>query len=114
MPWMSHCLGAARAADFQGQRTKYAKMQWNGENGMRLKSVCFISVVYCMGYSLQWTSASASQQTPEDLAQLWVEAIKTNSTAKIRPLIHPACPQNSVSPEALARMGECGLPATYV
>jgi hypothetical protein len=63
---------------------------------------------------LQWTSASASQQTPEDLAQLWVEAIKTNSTAKIRPLIHPACAQNSVSPEILARMVEGGLPATYV
>ena len=57
--------------------------------------------------------ASASQQTPEELAQLWLEAIKTSSTAKIRPLIHPACPQNSISPEILARMVQGGLPATY-
>jgi hypothetical protein len=57
--------------------------------------------------------ASASQQTPEELAQLWLEAIKTSSTAKIRPLIHPACPQNSISPEILARMVQGGLPETY-
>jgi hypothetical protein len=57
--------------------------------------------------------ALASQQTPEELAQLWLEAIKTSSTAKIRPLIHPACPQNSISPEILARMVQGGLPETY-
>jgi hypothetical protein len=57
--------------------------------------------------------ALAFQQTPEELAQLWLEAIKTSSTAKIRPLIHPACPQNSISPEILARMVQGGLPETY-
>jgi|GEM_PF-756341 hypothetical protein len=57
--------------------------------------------------------ASASQQTPEELARLWVEAIKASSTAEIRPLIHPACPQNSISPEILARMVQDGLPERY-
>jgi len=57
--------------------------------------------------------ASAAQQTPEDLAQLWIEAIKENSTARIRPLIHPACPQDSITPEILARMVGGGLPETY-
>jgi hypothetical protein len=56
---------------------------------------------------------SALQQTPEELARLWVEAIKANSTAKIRPLIHPACPQKSISPEILERMVQGGLPDTY-
>jgi hypothetical protein len=55
--------------------------------------------------------ASASQQTPED--RLWVEAIKADSVAKIRPLVHPACPQKSISPEILARMVEGGLPEIY-
>jgi hypothetical protein len=58
--------------------------------------------------------ASAAPQTPEDLARLWVEAIKANSTAKMRPLIHPACPQSSISPETLARMVQGGLPERYV
>jgi hypothetical protein len=57
--------------------------------------------------------ASAAQQTPEDLAQLWIAAIKENSTARIRPLIHPACPQDSITPEILARMVGGGLPETY-
>ena len=55
----------------------------------------------------------AAQQTPEDLARAWIEAIKENSTARIRPLIHPACPQNAISPEMLARMVQGGLPAKY-
>ena len=55
----------------------------------------------------------ASQPTPEQLARAWVEAIKANSTEKMRPLIHPACPQNSVSPEILARMVQGGLPEKY-
>jgi len=43
----------------------------------------------------------------------WVEAIKANSPARIRLLVHPACPQDSISPEILARMVEGGLPETY-
>jgi hypothetical protein len=78
---------------------------------MRLKSVGsilgFCGIVYLSDV------ASASQQTPEDLARLWVEAIKANSTAKIRPLVHPACPQKSISPEILARMVGGGLPENY-
>lgn len=58
-------------------------------------------------------AAPASQRTPEDLAQLWIEAIKANSTAEIRRLIHPGCPQSSVTPEIVARMVGGGLPATY-
>ena len=58
--------------------------------------------------------ALASQQTPEDLARLWVEAIKANSTEMLRPLIHPLCPQNTISPEILARMVQGGLPEVYV
>ena len=78
---------------------------------MGLKCACSILIAGCMVYFSQ--GALASQQTPEELARLWLEAIKTNSTAKIRPLIHPACPQNSISPEILARMVQGGLPETY-
>ena len=77
---------------------------------MRLKTVGSILGV-CVAYLSQ--GASASQQTPEDLARLWVEAIKANSPARIRLLVHPACPQDSISPEILARMVEGGLPETY-
>ena len=76
---------------------------------MRLKSVCIMGV--CIVHFSQ--AALAAQRTPEDLALLWVEAIKANSTVKIRPLIHPACPQNSISPDNLARMVGGGLPETY-
>jgi hypothetical protein len=89
----------------------YAREQNGGENEMQLKRVCSILGACCILYFSQ--GASASQQTPEDLARLWVEAIKANSTAKIRLLIHPACPQNSISPEILARMVQGGLPETY-
>jgi hypothetical protein len=65
----------------------------------------------CTLYSLQ--GAAASQQTPEDLARSWIEAIQANSTAAMRALIHPACPQHSISPEILARMVQGGLPAKY-
>ena len=78
---------------------------------MRLKFGCSILIACCMAHLPQ--GALASQQTPEELAQLWLEAIKTSSTAKIRPLIHPACPQNSISPEILERMVQGGLPETY-
>jgi hypothetical protein len=49
---------------------------------MRLKSVCMMLGV-CVVHFPQ--AALAAQRTPEDLALLWVEAIKTNSTIKIRP-----------------------------
>ncbi len=78
---------------------------------MQLKRVCSILGACCIMYFSQ--GASAAQQTPEDLAQLWIEAIKENSTARIRPLIHPACPQDSITPEILARMVGGGLPETY-
>ena len=55
----------------------------------------------------------ASQHTPDELAGAWVEAIKANSTEKMRALIHPACPQSSVSPEILTRMVQGGLPEKY-
>jgi hypothetical protein len=76
-----------------------------------LKRVGSILIGCCMMFSLQ--RAPAAQQTPEELARLWVEAIKENSTTKIRALIHPACPQNSISPEILARMVQGGLPESY-
>ena len=44
---------------------------------------------------------------------MWIEAIKEISTARMRPLIHPALPRNSISPEILARMVGGGLPETY-
>jgi hypothetical protein len=78
---------------------------------MRLKSVG--SILGFCGIVYLSNAASASQQTPEDLARLWVEAIKANSTAKIRPLVHPECPQKSISSEILARMVGGGLPETY-
>jgi len=86
-------------------------MAESGEIGMFLTRVCSILVGCCMVLSSQ--GASATQPTPEELARRWVEAIKENSTARIRALIHPACPQNSISPEILARMVQGGLPETY-
>jgi hypothetical protein len=81
---------------------------------MRLKSV-FTIFGTTLGIFIGCLSqgVTAAQQTPEDLAQLWIDAIKENSTVKIRPLIHPACPQNSISPEILARMVGGGLPEAY-
>ena len=86
-------------------------MAEGGEIGMCLNRFCSILVGCCMVLSSQ--GASAAQRTPEDLARLWVEAIKENSTTKIRALIHPTCPQNSISPEILARMVQGGLPEAY-
>jgi len=81
---------------------------------MRLKGVC-TSFGAILGICIGCLSlgVTAAQQAPEDLAQLWIEAIKENSTARIRPLIHPACPQNSIAPEILVRMVGGGLPETY-
>ena len=78
---------------------------------MQSKRACAILAVCCIAAFAQ--AAPASQQTPEELAQLWVDAIKANSTAEIRRLIHPGCPQTSVTPEILARMVGGGLPETY-
>jgi hypothetical protein len=78
---------------------------------MQSKRICAILGARCIACFSQ--AAPASQQTPEDLAQLWIEAIKANSTAEIRRLIHPGCPQSSVTPEILARMTGGGPPATY-
>jgi len=77
---------------------------------MRLKSVG-ATLAVCIADCSQ--GALASQRTPEDLALLWVEAIKADSTAKIRFLVHPACPQRSISPDILARMVGGGLPEAY-
>jgi hypothetical protein len=78
---------------------------------MQLKRVCAVLAVCCIaGFS---QTAPASQQTPEGLAQRWIEAIKANSPAEIRQLIHPGCPQTSITPEILARMAGGGLPETY-
>ncbi len=81
---------------------------------MRLKRVFTIfGAILGIGIGCLPQEVPAAQQTPEDLAQLWIEAIKENSTARIRSLIHPACPQNSITPEILARMVGGGLPETY-
>jgi hypothetical protein len=101
----------ARSSSGAGCAKPLAGEQAGGETKMRLKCVCSIFVACCMVYLSQ--GALASQQTPEELARLWLEAIKTSSTAKIRPLIHPACPQKSISPEILGRMVQGGLPETY-
>lgn len=78
---------------------------------MQSKRLCAIPLVCCVaGFS---QASPASQQTPEELAQRWIEAIKANSTEEIRRLIYPACPQTSVTPEILARMVAGGLPETY-
>jgi hypothetical protein len=78
--------------------------------GMNLKRVFPILLLCAVSVSQE---VSASQQTPEDLARAWVEAIKENSTAKMRLLIHPACPQSAISAEILARMVQGGLPEKY-
>jgi hypothetical protein len=95
----------------KAEATVAMAMAEGGEIGMCLNRFCSILVGCCMVLSSQ--GASAAQRTPEDLARLWVEAIKENSTTKIRALIHPACPQNSISPEILARMVQGGLPEAY-
>jgi hypothetical protein len=77
---------------------------------MNLKCAYSILLLCTMSVSRE---ALAAQQTPEELARAWVEAIKENSTAKMRPLIHPACPQSAISPEILTRMVQGGLPEKY-
>jgi hypothetical protein len=78
--------------------------------GMNLKLAYSMLLLCALSVS---QGALALQQTPEDLARAWVEAIKENSTAKMRALVHPACPQNSITPEMLARMVQGGLPEEY-
>ena len=78
--------------------------------GINLKRACSILLFCTMSVSQE---ALASQQTPEELARSWVEAIKENSTAKMRALIHHACPQSAITPEMLARMVQGGLPEKY-
>ena len=78
--------------------------------GMNLKCACAILLLCTVSVSQR---ALATQQTPEDLARAWVEAIKENSTAKMRALVHPACPQGAIAPEILARMVQGGLPEKY-
>jgi hypothetical protein len=78
---------------------------------MQSKRVCVVLAVCCIACFSD--AAPASQRTPEDLAQLWIEAIKANSTAEIRPLIHQGCPQTSITPEILARMAGGELPEIY-
>jgi hypothetical protein len=77
---------------------------------MNLK--CAYSILLLCTVSVS-REALASQQTPEELARAWVEAIKANSTEKMRALVHPACPQSAITPEILARMVQGGLPAKY-
>ena len=78
--------------------------------GMNLKRACSILLLCTVSVS---QAAVASPQTPEILARSWVDAIKENSTAKMRALVHPACPQSSISPEILARMVQGGMPEKY-
>jgi hypothetical protein len=78
--------------------------------GMNLKRVCAILLLCTVSVP---RGALASQQTPEELARSWIEAIRENSTAKMRALVHPACPQSSITPEMLARMVQGGLPEKY-
>jgi hypothetical protein len=77
---------------------------------MNLK--CAYSILLLCTVSVS-RAALAAQQTPEDLARAWVDAIKATSTEKMRPLIHPACPQSAITLEILARMVQGGLPAKY-
>jgi hypothetical protein len=77
--------------------------------GKNLRRACSILLLCTVSVS----HALAAQQTPEDLARAWVEAIKENSTAKMRALVHPACPQSAITPEILARMVQGGLPEKY-
>jgi hypothetical protein len=78
--------------------------------GTNLKRACSILLLCTVSVS---QGALAAQQTPEELARAWVEAIRENSTAKMRPLIHPACPPSAIAPEILARMVQGGLPEKY-
>ena len=78
--------------------------------GMNLKRACSILLLCTVSVS---QTAVASPQTPEELARSWVDAIKENSTAKMRALVHPACPQSSITPEILARMVQGGMPEKY-
>lgn len=55
----------------------------------------------------------SAQQTPEALGKLWVEAIKTHSVEKIKPLIHPHCPRDSVKLNILERMVDGELPHQF-
>ena len=80
------------------------------ERGMDLRRACAFLCICTLSLSQR---VLASQQSPEDLAKSWVEAIKENSTAKMRALVHPACPQSAITPEILARMVQGGMPEKY-
>jgi len=57
--------------------------------------------------------STKAQSTPEALGDFWIQAIEQNAPDKIRLLVHPSCPPNSIKPEILARMTEGPLPPRY-
>jgi len=61
----------------------------------------------------QAATKTTAQSTPKQLGEMWVSAIKTAKADKIRPLIHPACPKESVSEEIVKRMAAGPLPSEY-
>ena len=57
---------------------------------------------------------ASAQQTPESLGQLWVEAIKEHSIERIKLLVHPNCPNDSVKNNILERMVSGELPLQFI
>jgi hypothetical protein len=57
------------------------------------------------------STALYAQESPDDLAALWIEAIKAHSTSKIMPLIHPGCSKENIQNAILERMTDGDLPA---
>jgi hypothetical protein len=56
-------------------------------------------------------TALYAQESPDDLAALWIVAIKAHSTTKIMPLIHPGCSKENIQTNILERMIDGDLPA---
>ncbi|OIQ15965.1 MAG: hypothetical protein BM556_16860 [Bacteriovorax sp. MedPE-SWde] len=62
---------------------------------------------------LLFSNKSYSQTTPEELAELWVEAIKSKSKVNLMKIIHPKCKKSDISPQHLTRMISGELPPKY-
>ncbi len=63
--------------------------------------------------SLSLQAVAASQNTPQELGELWVASIRSSSTDKIKTLIHPNCPKSSVSDQLLKRMVAGPMPNRF-
>lgn len=73
-------------------------------------SAAFVFLMISFAAAAFSAQATHNQDSPEGLAHLWIDAIKTNSIKQIKPLIHPSCLPKDIKQDTLDRMISGVLP----